>query len=233
MRVPTLPVHCFLLASDTWLCVSSEWGRALTFELLHLRLLVSFSWLRWHLSCLSPVNMPAHMCMYMYLCIHIRVYTHTCMHIYIIIIFIPHKRTGACLLMERGLFAQTCGSWWEVKIQVWLFPPGWHQGKEGRESGHLRWVGFTVFPACFPATPFCQCLCPPIALGYSCRSPLTIGSRLPAVMFYRAWQVHLCRLWQGYVPAREGRGAVWLDGWLSLETLQSWLCAPSHGRGVD
>lgn len=225
MRVPTWPVHCFLLASDAQLCVRHEWGRVLTFELLRVRLLVSFSWLRWHLSFLLPVNMPAHTCMCMYLCLHT--------HIHGIYFFFstPHKHTCACLLIERGLFPQACGSWWEVRTEAWFFPSSWHQGKEESESGHLGWVGFTVFPAHFPAMPFCQHLCPPIALGYVCRSPLTVGSSLLTAVFYHAWQGHLCRLRLCCIPAREGRGAVWLDQchW----KLQTWLYTPSCSGGGD
>lgn len=120
------------------------------------------------------------------------VYIYMCMHRYV---FTPHKPTHARLLIQKA-----CGSRWEVRIQAWLCPPIWHRDKKGR----CRFVH----------------ACTPIALRWGCRSPLTVGSRLPAVTAYYAWKVHLCSLWQGCVPA-EGRQRCNLAGSVSPTTSYS------------
>lgn len=171
---------------------------------LHFRLVVSFLWLRWRFSYLLQVNIPAHMCMYTYLCIH----TH---HAYMCCFLTPCEHTCACH-WQRGDFSP--GLWNLVGGQdSSLVVPSQLAPGSGRLRIRLFEVsGFHCFPcACFPAAPFCRYLCATIALGCGCGSPLSVGSKFSTAVFYPAWQVHLCSLWQGYVPVREGRGAFWLD----------------------
>lgn len=129
MAVPPLPVPWFLLASGAWLCVSHEWA-VFVCELLHVRLV-------------QLRSASEHSCSYVYM--YVFVYTHTCMYV---LLFHTMQTHVYLLLIERGLFPRLVEAGGKLRTQVWLFPPNFHQVKEGWESGHLRWMSFTAFPVC-------------------------------------------------------------------------------------
>lgn len=142
-------------------------------------------------------------------CAHVCICEYT--HVHGCIAFSHRANTHVLVADREGTFSRLVEAGGRLGLKSGCSLPTFTRVRKG-ENQSFEVNGFHCFPCvCFPATPFCQYLCTTSALGYGCWSPLSVGSKFSAAVFYLAWQVHLCSLWQGDVPLREGRGAFWLD----------------------